>query len=126
MPRRFTCRAQNPVKLLELFDPALHRILVDEVLLTDLRIDSDSVEVPLFYNTVARFGRSGGLQPRQRLLMLLRPTMYDALDRVLPRHRATCRKWCRPYLFKAYHTDGVGEWRLSPDDARNVPSERQG
>ncbi len=32
----------------------------------------------------------------------------------LPRYCVTCRLWCRPYLFKAYHTDRVGECRLSP------------
>ena len=45
---RVTCRTQYPVKLLELLDPALNRVSIDEVLLTDLRIDGDAVEVPVF------------------------------------------------------------------------------
>ncbi len=53
MPRLFAtcrvnCRAQYPVKLLELLDPAFNRVLVNEVLLAYLRIDGDAVEVPLF------------------------------------------------------------------------------
>ena len=50
MPRLFatcrvTCRTQYPVKLLELLDPALNRVSIDEVLLTGLRINGDAVEM---------------------------------------------------------------------------------
>ena len=45
---RVTCRAQYPVKSMELLDPALDGVSIDEDLLANLRIDGDAVEVPLF------------------------------------------------------------------------------